>query len=93
MKNADTKQITLDPDAEDMRLASTYSLKPCPFCGDRSPTAFGQINLKTNIIGYRIACGNYRCNASVLFNARGDREAAREGVIKCWQRRDQKAET
>jgi len=84
--NETPRPVPLDPDAEDLRLASTYSLKPCPFCGDRSPVAFGLINQRTSIICYRVTCGNYRCNASVQFNSR-DRDAAREGALKCWQRR------
>lgn len=83
---ATPRPVALDPDAEDLRLASTVSLSPCPFCGDKSPVAMGQFQRVSGIYGYHVQCGNFRCNASVLHSAR-DREAARAGAVANWQRR------
>lgn len=80
------RPVPLDPDETDLKIASTYSLRPCPFCGNRSINAHGEQNLQTGIIGYRVSCDNFRCFASVFASSRS-REDARTRAVENWEKR------
>lgn len=79
--------ISLEPTNEDLRYAMYRGLlKNCPFCDDHRAMPMGYKNEQTSIYCYRVTCGNYECNATVQYNAY-DRDEARAGAIRQWQRR------
>ena len=76
--------VGLEPDAEDLRLASTIVLKSCPFC-DQSPETQNRFRPDTGVYRSVVSCTG--CMADVGYNARS-REEARRGAIAAWERRE-----
>lgn len=83
---ATPRPVHLEPDPAELKLASTYSLKPCPFCGKRGPIASSTHNEQTGNFGCRVECTNWRCMASV-FSGATTREDARTQAIANWEKR------
>lgn len=83
---ATPRSMLLAPDAEDMKLASTHTLKPCPFCGSRGAMAHGKTNKQTGIYSYMVECNQRSCMASTFANGMSRDEARRE-AIRRWESR------
>lgn len=73
----------IEPDDEDLRIASTHALPGCPFCGAQ-PISFQEANDETGLVVARVACT--RCHGNVHYCGR-DRDEARQGAIRDWSRR------
>ncbi|WP_157638376.1 Lar family restriction alleviation protein [Burkholderia ubonensis] len=79
-----------EPDALELRIASTTHLPACPFCSHNAIMA-SSVNRdpifgKEPVFQTRIACTNHNCNASVVANER-TREEAQQHAIAQWTRR------
>ena len=73
--------LRLEPDQEDLRIASTITLLPCPFCGVH-PITFSDQNEATGYVVTRVSCVG--CDANV-FSCGRDRDAARKAALAKWQ--------
>ena len=73
----------LQPDERELKIAATISLEPCPFCGAQ-PIAWTEVNDSTGFHVGKVACTD--CHGGIDF-CMPTREDAREGAIKCWNKR------
>lgn len=77
---------TLEPDERNIECVTRAVLSSCPFCGTRTVILIDSYNADTGIYRSVAHCTNYRCDASLGYNAR-DRREAQDGAVERWSQR------